>query len=225
MTRVTECFMFSIEMSSKYTEHLAGSFHEGESDEERWKSFLGSITYLVQVKAVHSVRSGVSLAAPAGRCCACVCVWHHSLLWKESVAAASRLCSPSATLWLHRPSRLSWEIYTSIYCPRHPCQHTDCLPVHSWWEATSHTLQRWKPIPSTGIRPATLRSLPVCHNSQRSSFVGPAVPSLLCWTTSFLLLLNFKMGEMVNQKMIKCNVSVSGNRWKYFPDVYMCCSG
>lgn len=33
-----------------------------------------------------------------------VCTWHHGLLWKGSVAAASRLCSPSAILWLHRPS-------------------------------------------------------------------------------------------------------------------------
>lgn len=42
-------------------------------------------------------------------------VWHHILLWKDGGAAtaASRLCSLSATLWLHRPQCLSTEIYRS----------------------------------------------------------------------------------------------------------------
>lgn len=49
------------------------------------------------------VRRGPWLAQQ-GDAAAYVCTWHHGLLWKGSVAAASRLCSPSAILWLHRPS-------------------------------------------------------------------------------------------------------------------------
>lgn len=100
--------MSSTKMSSMYPEYLAGNCREGESDKERWNSFLGYIIYLVQVKVIRSVQSGGHLATPGmvmlRRGSPCVCVWHHGLLWKESVAAASRLCSPSATLWLHRPS-------------------------------------------------------------------------------------------------------------------------
>lgn len=95
-------------MSSMYREHLTGNCCEGESDKERWNRFLSYIIYLVQVKVVHSVQSGGGFSCPGRamlhRSSPCVCVWHHGLLRKESVAAASRLCSPSATLWLHRPS-------------------------------------------------------------------------------------------------------------------------
>lgn len=100
MACVTECVMSSIEMSSMYTEHLAGNCREKEGDEERWNRFfrLHRILGAGEGGTQCLVRAMLTRGSPS------VCVWHHGLLWKESVAAASRLCSPSATLWLHRPS-------------------------------------------------------------------------------------------------------------------------
>lgn len=138
---------------------------------ERRNSFLSCIIYLVQVKVGHSVQSGGARLAQQGDVApwlaVCLYVTSRSVVERQHCSSQQTVLTVCHSVTSQAEHSLSWEIYTSINCLRHPCQHTDCLPVHSWWEATSHTLQRWKIIPSTGVSPATLLSPPVCHNSQR----------------------------------------------------------
>lgn len=91
----------------------------------------------------------------------CLYVTSRSVVERQRRSSQQTVLTVCHSVTSQAEHSLSWEIYTSINCLRHPCQHTDCLPVHSWWEATSHTLQRWKIIPSAGVSPATLLSQPV----------------------------------------------------------------
>lgn len=98
----------------------------------------------------------------------CVCVTSHFVVERKCSSSQQTVLTVCHSVTSQPEHSLSWEIYRSINCLRHQCQHTDCLSFHSWWETTSHMLQTWKIIPSIGVSAATLFSRPVFHNSQSS---------------------------------------------------------
>lgn len=142
VTRVAECVIvdFNVCNAQRWRDRQNGYRTFSRTAKGKWqrkvKQFGGGTQGPVRRGPGWPSRAMLRRGSP------CVCTWHHGPLWKGSVAAASRLCSPSAILWLHRPSTVWAGRFTQALTAWDTHVSTLIVSPFIHDERLHHTLQR-----------------------------------------------------------------------------------